>query len=470
MKKKLILIFFYLGSVYLSFAQTSEGKKLTQQEFFDIILKYHPVAKQADINIEKAKADVIIAKGGFDPLITTNIAKKTFDGTEYYDHLQPELRIPTWYGIELVAGAEYLSGNRINPEETQGRTSYAGAVIPLVQNLFIDKRRATLQTAKVFRNLSEVEKRSVLNNLLLEAAVVYWNWAYQSAVYSVYRDAVTVNKKRLRLVRIAHEMGDRPALDTTEALTQLQNFQLLQNDAFLALQNAALDMTLYLWDENNEPVALPVEAVPANEWISENISAFSIPLIDDLLIRIRTNHPDLLQYPLKLEAFTIDRKLKFQQLLPKLDFKYNQLGKGYNILNAKSGALFNNNFQFGVGFAIPLRLSEGRGEFRKAKLKIAETKLEQGLKIREIENKVKSYFNELNNLVNQSVLAEKIYQNFRILQKGEELKFANGESSLFLVNSRENKTLDALQKLLKIKTEFYKTKAAMTWASGQLLN
>ena len=37
------------------FAQEKEDI-LTQQEFIDIVIKYHPIAKQADINIEKAKA------------------------------------------------------------------------------------------------------------------------------------------------------------------------------------------------------------------------------------------------------------------------------------------------------------------------------------------------------------------------------------------------------------------------------
>lgn len=463
-----IIILLLILTPRFSFAQLAIEKVLSEEQFFDMIRKYHPIAKQTDINIEIAKANVTSAKGGFDPLITTNLAKKTFDGTEYYDHLQPELRIPTWYGIEIVAGAEYLAGDRTNREETLGRSSYAGVVVPLAKNLLLDKRRATLRTAKVFSRLSEIEKKSILNNLLVEAATVYWDWAYHSQVYSVYSTTVAINEKRLTLVRTAYYMGDRPALDTTEALTQLQNFQILQNEAFLAKQNAALTLSLYLWNANTEPVQLPDDVLPDSSWAVEKFTADSLPLLDTLLARIRNKHPDLLQYPLKLEALAIDRKLKFQNLLPKLDFKYNQLGKGYNILNAKSGALFNNNYQFGIGFAMPLRFSQGRGEFKMAKLKIIETQLEQSLKIREIEAKIRYYFNELNTLTKQSEIAENLYRNFFTLQRGEELKFNNGESSLFLVNSRENKTLETLQKLLKIKAACYKTRASLIWATGQL--
>lgn len=447
--------------------QGQDGKTIfTQQQFFDIVLKYHPVALQADINIEKAKADILIARSGFDPLATMGIAQKTFDGTEYYNHTQPELRIPTWYGIELVAGAEYLDGDRTNREETLGQTSYAGVVIPLARNLLMDKRRAVLQTAKVFRNLSAAEKRSTLNNLLLDASKAYWDWAYQHQQLVVINNVVSVNKKRLELVKIAFRQGDKPALDTTESLAQLQGFQYMQNEVSLSLQNALLELSAYLWKEEQLPFMLPGDIIPENTWPGENLFDIQFPSMDDLLRQVRMAHPDLQQYAFKLEALTVERKLKFQELLPRLDFKYNQLGKGYNILNAKSGPLFNNNFQYGISFGMPLRLSQGRGEYLKAKLKINETTLSRDLKATQLEYKVKSYFNELVTLRNQASLLESTYRNFLALQKGEELKFFNGESSLFLVNSRENKTLEAMQKLLKTKIEFFKTYNSLQWAAG----
>ena len=109
-------------------------------------------------------------------------------------------------------------------------------------------------------------------------------------------------------------------------------------------------------------------------------------------------------------------------MLPTINFRYNQLGKGYDVLKTASGPLFENNFQYGLSFGIPLRLSQGRGEYRKAKLKITETQLQQNQKQWQIENKVKSYFNELITLKSQVTLQEKAYNNFMILQRGEEIQ------------------------------------------------
>jgi hypothetical protein len=54
------------------------------------------------------------------------------------------------------------------------------------------------------------------------------------------------------------------------------------------------------------------------------------------------------------------------------------------------------------------------------------------------------------------------------LQRGEETRFFNGESSLFIVNSRENKTQEVLIKLTEAAVKYNKTTIALQWAAGQL--
>ena len=137
-------------------------------------------------------------------------------------------------------------------------------------------------------------------------------------------------------------------------------------------------------------------------------------------------------------------------------------------MKTATGPLFENNFQYGLSLGIPVRLSQGRGEYRKTKLKITETKLQKSQKQLQIENKVKSYYNELVALRSQIVLQENAYKNYYILQRGEEIRFQAGESSLFLINARENKTLEALQKLQELKAKFFKTEKTLQWAAGML--
>lgn len=450
--------------------QPDSLKTLSAKQLIEIVKQYHPVARQADIFIEKAKAEVTIARGMFDPVLINEVAEKTFDGTNYYHYNRPELSIPTWFGVEVTTGLEYLSGYRTDPEETKGKTSYVGIRVPLAKNFLMDKRRAALQTAKIFREASDIEKRTILNNLMLDALKTYWTWVQQYQVFKTVSEAVVVNEKRVDLVKTAYRLGDRPAIDTAEALVQLQSFELQKSQAWLDFQNTTLDLSVFLWTANTQPFNLSTNIIPEEDLKTLNIATAPLPELNDLLISALKNHPDLRIYHYKLSVLGVEKKLKFQELLPTVNFRYNQLGKGYEILKtATTGPLFENNFQYGLTLGIPLRLSQGRGEYRKAKLKITETQLQQVQKQQEIENKVRSYFNELLVMKSQVALQENAYKNYLVLQRGEEIRFQAGESSLFLINARENKALEALQKLQELKAKYFKTENNLLWAAGLLI-
>jgi outer membrane protein TolC len=155
-------------------------------------------------------------------------------------------------------------------------------------------------------------------------------------------------------------------------------------------------------------------------------------------------------------------------LLPKLDLKYNQLGKNYNVAATAVKTLFDNNYRFGIQFSMPLRLSQGRGAYKLAKLKVTETIWQQRQKEIDISNKVNSYYNEMVNYKNQVEVLKRNYENYLRLQKGEEMRFLNGESSLFLVNSRENKSLETWIKLTEQTIKLNKTRWGLEWMAGRL--
>jgi hypothetical protein len=48
-------------------------------------------------------------------------------------------------------------------------------------------------------------------------------------------------------------------------------------------------------------------------------------------------------------------------------------------------------------------------------------------------------------------------------------RFEIGESSLFLVNTREIKYIEVLLKSYELKTKFFKTYIALKWAKGSIL-
>ncbi|MBK6632963.1 MAG: TolC family protein [Chitinophagaceae bacterium] len=381
---------------------------LSLTNFLSIVKNYHPVAKQAAISVQMADAALLSRRGAFDPVISGGGNDKTFDGTTYYRNNTTQLSIPTWYGIEIQTGIEYLSGSRFNPEATAGKTGFAGISIPLAKNLLMDKRRAALQQAKIMQQASEAERKIMLNDLLLDATDAYWQWVQAYLNFKTYQDLIRVNRQRYNLVKAAFRNGDRPAIDTTEALTQLQQFEYQQNEALLLWQNTGIQLSGYLWQQNNQAYLLPQDIFP-QEKIESLLNAVVFPEQELLIDEAKKDHPVLEVYNFKLDALAVQRKLKFQELLPSLDLKYNQLGKGYNIASTATKTMFDNNYKYGISFSMPLRLSSGRGEYKMAKLKISETRLQQNQKQTDIVNLVREYFNRLINYQSQVALLQRTY-------------------------------------------------------------
>ena len=249
----------------------------------------------------------------------------------------------------------------------------------------------------------------------------------------------------------------------------MQNFQFLQSESLVKLQNAAVELSNFLWQQNNTWYQLGLNVVPASNWNQQDIGSIPVVMRDELLLTARLTHPKLSMYNYKLQVLEIERKLKFQSLLPTVNLRANLLNKNYNVLKGVGVPdYFQNNNKFGIDIGMPLRLSEGRGGYRMAKLKIQETNYDISLQQQEIENKVKYYYNELMGLREQIKIYNAAYLNFQTLFRGEDVRFRAGESSLFLLNTRENKVLEALQKLIELKTKFFKSQAAVQWAAGQL--
>lgn len=440
-------------------------KTLSLEQVVHIVRQYHPVALQAQNAIAQARAGLTAARAFFDPVLETYAAEKVFDGKQYYRYTQPQVTIPTWFGVELYAGAEYVAGVRTNPEETLGRTSYAGISLPLLKNLLMDNRRAALQQAKILQGQSEAERRMALNDLLHDGVNTYWDWVQQQRLKTTIDQLVAVNEQRLQLIKTAVRLGERAAIDTVEALAQLQTFLGLQQEQDVAVQNALLQLSFFLWTPAAEPYLLPQEVQPATLQTS---SGLLLATSDSLLQQARSEHPELQQYDFKLNSLAVEQRLKFQSLLPKLDLKYNQLGKGYNIINTAKAPLLQSNYQYGVSFSLPLRLSEGRGAYRQARLKLQNVELDRAQKALQIENKVKAYANKLQALQVQLDIQQRALQNYLILQRAEEQRFFSGESSLFLINTRENKVLEAQQKVIELQTKLAQARIDLQWAAGTL--
>jgi len=129
-----------------------------------------------------------------------------------------------------------------------------------------------------------------------------------------------------------------------------------------------------------------------------------------------------------------------------------------------------NDIKWGLHFSYPLLNRKARGDLQVTDIKITQTDLELRQKRLAIQNKVQQYANEQANLGVQANLYRDITVNYRTLLDAENERFRFGESSVFLVNTREQRWLDAQIKYLKLLSEYRKAEAGLLWSAGTLAN
>ena len=448
------------------------GRVFGLTDLLTFVALRHPVARQAGLLPERALQEVRYARGQFDPTANSKYYGKRFGGKDYFHDWDTQLRVPVWYGLDVKAGFERGVGTYVNPENytAPAGLSYVGLSVPLAQGLLIDERRAAVRQAQALQGLAEAERRGALNKLLLQAAKDYWDWTLSYSRRELLRQNVALADVRFRAVRERVRYGDLAAIDSVEALTELQNRQAQLSQAQVQWQNATLQLSNYLWDEQQQPRDLPTDVRPqmlpgpAN-WL---------PLPPDSLAALaalaQQIHPELQKSRAKLTQLGIERRLLSNKLLPKLNLDYNLLQAGQPFSPEKtaslSGTYLQNNYKLGVSFAYPLLLREERAKLQINRLKLRETELDLQQNTREIQTGVRAVANDWEALREQLRLQEQVVLNAGRLRDGEQIRFENGESSVFLINSREASLISARLKLAELQAKYAQTQATLRWAAG----
>jgi outer membrane protein TolC len=441
---------------------------LTFEEFMQMVKNYHPQAQRADITKEIGELMVLQSRGAFDPVLFAKYYEKEYSQNTYYEILDGGVKIPTWFGIELYAGIEQNDGIYINPERTlpPNGLTYTGISATLGQGLFIDKRRADLRTAQLMEQMNEEERKLRLNDLLLNASNTYFHWQAAYLMLEVNENALELARIRLEATKINAILGDSPFIDTLEASIQYQNRQVGLEEAKLNLANRRAMVSTFLWLENVIPVELAENVVPQSDY-EYPLSALSnlLRLQTDSLI---TTHPAVIQNQLQINQLDIQRRLQAEQLKPVVNLKYNLLNEPF--VNDFVGNYTLNNYNFGVDFRFPVLMRAGRGGLQIAKLRIRDAEYDLSHRIQLLNASAIQAKNEFNTTTTQLEIYNKTVTDLGALLSGEVQKFNAGESSLFMVNAREQSFINAQVRLIDLELKNRAALIRFTHSLGTLFD
>ena len=458
MTLRTLLIISYSLIALSAFSQEENNNLLTFDEYLGYVKRYHPYVKQANLLLEEGQAKLLKARGAFDPKIEVDYDKKEFKNSTYYNKLNSSFKIPTWFGIEFKGGLEENSGTYLNPEAIVPDDGLynVGVSIPLARNLLTNKRMASLRQSKIYRKQVIAERQLLVNSIISDASIAYFKWIKTFREQEIYETFLSNAKERLEGIKKNYELGENPAIDTLEAGIIYKNRKLALERARIAFVKSSLEVSNFLWLENNIPIELQPTMQPDINTVNiVDQVLYTSPL--DVESTNLENHPKLRILENKYEIQQIEKRLMKNNLLPQIDLEHNFLTQQIANVNTFNTA----NYKTGVSVNLPLFLRKERGNLKIADLKLNDIALDRMSTRLDLKNKLDAVNSEITSYTTQQSLTSNIVNDYSNLLTAEERKFELGESSLFLINSRESKLIEAKLKAIKIENESLNTRASL---------
>ncbi len=423
--------------------------------YVDMVLLNHPLIEKANLNDEIQAAYALKGRGALDPKIKSDYLTKDFKDTDYFNIWDTKATIPTKLPVDFAVGYERNNGDFLNAENNvPGRGLIYGTInLSVLRGLLFDQTRFDIQNAELNGVKSQIDREIMVREILFQAISTYLLWSqsyYHIELQSNFLDLI--NERHINIVEL-YINGDKPAIDTLESRLNINSAEKLLLDAQGTFIKTSQQLNLFLWDEEGNPLELNDEIYPESlPDLTRDLYEMALmadPIFDeDPLIRKVDNSIDMLN---------LENRLQKEQFKPQLDLKYNTL---LNLADRGSAASFSlNDYKYGVTFMMPILNRKTKGEVRLNEAIIDQNNLDRTHYLATLETKYDALLDIYEVQSDQLITIEEKIQNSTLLYEAEVLKFGIGESSIFLLNQRERKILEANIDLI-----------STTWKLGNLIN
>lgn len=438
--------------------QLKSQKKLELATIINSALAHYPKVLAIYQEVEAAKGSVLANKGFFDVKLRQEYVNKT---RGYYDGSFSDTSISKqnqFLGSEISLGYR-KSFKDFENHETSHITNNDGELylkgkFSLLRNAMIDESRLSLILARLDLNERKQALRNIKNQIKFDATKAYYDWIKAGKIYQSYRELYNLALKRNKQVAIRVKKGDLAEITLTENRRNLLSRKSAMIRALQQFQNNAIYLSLFYRDKSGSPIIISSSQMPEIN-ISQELSSLTISQIDRDLVDAMQNRADM--QIIKIARQKENANLKQAQNLykPKLDLNV-KLSNDISNENQPRGQSKN---EIGLNFSLPLQQRKAKGAIAKAKAKISKIKYQQQL----LRDSIKVSLAQISNSINATAkMHDNLIQEFRLskrLEKAENKRFKKGGSDFFLINLREQQSLNA--KILAIKTyaDYFKFQA-----------
>jgi len=423
--------------------------------YVDMVMLNHPLIQKANLNDEIQEAYALKGRGVLDPKIKSDYYTKDFKDTDYFNIWDTKATIPTKLPVDFAVGYERNNGDFLGAENTvPDRGLIYGTInLSILRGLLFDQTRFDIQNAELNGVKSQIDRDIMVREILFQAINTYLNWSqsyYHIELQTNFLELI--NERHLNIVEL-YINGDKPAIDTLESRLNINSAEKLLLDAKGTFIKTSQQLNLFLWDDEGNPLAINNDIYP------ESLQDLTIDLYEIALMAdpIFDQDPLIRKVDNSIDMLNLENRLQREQFKPQLDLKYNTL---LNLADRGSDPSFSlNDYKYGVTFMMPILNRKTKGEVRLNEAMIDQNNLDRRHYLATLETKYNALLDVYEVQSEQLITIEEKIQNSTLLYEAEVLKFGIGESSIFLLNQRERKILEANIDLI-----------STTWKLGNLIN
>jgi outer membrane protein TolC len=440
---------------------------LRLEEVLESVDRHYPPLLAALQDRVLATADVLVATGRFDLSI-----KSGYEG----DYLGKYRNDVYRAGVEQATqfqGMTYFAGYQLGRGEFAsydgklqtdlGGEYKAGVRVPLFRDRSIDARRADLQKALIGRRVADLgvdQQRLVILQL---ATRRYYDWLAAGQRFNVAKTVLQVAEQRDGQLREAARLGQIPAVDVTDNQRAILTRRAQLIEAERALQQAAIELSLFYRDASGAPVLPGPERLPASFPAARDIDEQRLK--DDIELALK-RRPEIQRFREQRNQVEVDRKLAQNQLLPNVDFSLSftsqlgerRVGRGPNDLIAA------------LVFDLPAQRRVAKGRDLSALARIEQFDQRERFARDQVEAEVRDAYSALKTAYDRARVLREEVEVARQLEVAERVRFELGEGNLFLVNLREQATYETELREVAALTEYFRALALYEFAIAEAMS
>jgi outer membrane protein len=434
-------------------SDTTALPTLTLEAVWQQVEANHPELAQAVLKQRIAQANLLEKQGAFDPSLTADpfyqrynsSSKRGTEGEGFGASTAAEML--TRYGAKVSVGAAWNRNDVKSPASATGNagTYSVGLDIPLLRGARINEKALAEKAAAIKIPLTGADVQAKRLELLTKASKGYWDWwaAHQKTL--VGQEVLTLAQQRRAQVVALARAGDVPTIDIAETDLAIQQRQGALAGYQQEAAAAGLELARYLW-VSPDKAADPPQA-------SQVPTLATVPTLPDeaelaqQMTQAIEGLPQFAQLRFQKELVALDKALAENLRLPGLNV---YVKPGIDIGKQSVGPVLT----AGISLFVPLRNRTAEGKLAAARWSLAQLDSVGTQQVQTLVVGVGQAMVAARQALAQWEAARQEVAFAQTLESGERQRYQLGDSTLFLLNTREQASATARLKVIEAEKNY----------------